>query len=996
MSNECKTLLGHSSRQTWKTGEIKGFASGKAPRPVALARYSGYLASIVLRFILGLGMTCLLITDSLSEPCSDTLSRIALDQVLPTQWGLRPGSEFSVEAVAHYLLTRGKMPLPIGLIRTEDGQYFVKNGHRRFQAAQRARASQPARWTFLDRDEGDFQVEHLSRASLQEVDLIRGWISPMRLGTDLRRSELGGWEKLIERLKFRMSAAELEAFIRRHPEAYLYRSPQNGIVVNQGTGLGHQDLETFLNYMRSMDSTVQIKTGQLAPGFPSDGTILELGYGTGAQAYLHALLHPDLLVVGMDLSPEMQAHAAATYQLPNLVFLVGDALSPDFPVEFFDAVVESSFTHEVFSYGNPIWSSLRVKQLREKSTALLKPMGSHAMRDFGRSPWPEKMHLDLPTSSRDLEGDLGKLSLSDLFLKYIEEVQKFYREKTGQELDVGVREFEASRHGVRTFEVNSLWAHNFLLRLMYVKNRSFWEELPENYPYESIEEAVELAESLGLRVDFSGLIYNPFHLLNWWEGQGVSVRYEDGSSASWPPSNRLLFATRPLPHEPKAFRVRSLREVSARPEFLRFESYLQGDSGPILDLARVPGRTHTFIPFEIINRGSSGGERTSSQAKEVFIWLRRGVEAPNQLVYQKSSRLIRDPKSKKLTIWYGGLTSAALSVLSNESSVSASQRFIQFLRDRLGRILPKDFQFGEVIDSKPFLTAPGGADEVVDLHLLDVSGKAKTVFQLLEQDMKAYRIDHLLAAAHVGMISDPRAEVAAYELALREHLILPAWLGGDPDFSPGAVAFHATLEDLRGTLLHSQRNEQLFKETNEAHSHFLSVMEATIQRIYPSLPTSENRIELVQPKNLSIDTFSVGTYAVDPKGEVWVALERRAFPAMELRGFGSSVFVTPAWRIGKDIDSELSARDFVQHRLVQDFGAKVEKIQALGHGYFPSSRFSAEKVSPYAARVKWSEKTKDLFPYRLRDLLQLAPELPDLHSRIMIYRLAHAAGLFEK
>mgnify|MGYP000952277805 CR=1 FL=1 len=92
------------------------------------------------------------------------------------------------------------------------------------------------------------------------------------------------------------------------------------------------------------------------------GRALEVGCGTGSFARL--LAERAEAVLGLDLSPEMIAIARErSARLPNVEFLVADALSWEYPSEEFDCVASIATLHH-----------LPLKPMLERFRAALRPV----------------------------------------------------------------------------------------------------------------------------------------------------------------------------------------------------------------------------------------------------------------------------------------------------------------------------------------------------------------------------------------------------------------------------------------------------------------------------------------------------------------------------------------------------------------------------------------------------------------------------------------------
>jgi ubiquinone/menaquinone biosynthesis C-methylase UbiE len=111
---------------------------------------------------------------------------------------------------------------------------------------------------------------------------------------------------------------------------------------------------------------------------PPDGSVLDLGCGTGRLLQRLAQQYPDLWGTGLDLSPQMVVAAEARNGCDRLQFTTGNAENLPFPDAAFDAVFSTiSFLH----YPNP-------DVVMAEISRVLKPGGCFYWADYSlRDEW---------------------------------------------------------------------------------------------------------------------------------------------------------------------------------------------------------------------------------------------------------------------------------------------------------------------------------------------------------------------------------------------------------------------------------------------------------------------------------------------------------------------------------------------------------------------------------------------------------------------------------
>lgn len=883
------------------------------------------------------------------QPCPDALKIISIDQLIPTQKGTRR-PHHQLEARRVYIRQKNRLPKPAILFQTPDGRLFIRDGHHDIELARQAGL------TTLNHHQGDFIFEVWSHEEFQEINLAAGWVTPMELGVDFRRPELAGWKRLLQSLRDHWSPTQIEAFIRRHPEAYLVPRSHHGQAETPLSHLSSRDPEEYQEYLRKMDLTMPMKIGQLLPAFPSDGILIDNGFGTGQQSFAYALYNPNLLVVGQDIALDAVNHAASQFQLSNLVFLQGNVLESQWPENFADAVVESSFSHEVFSYGHPVLDIRRVESMRAQAFRQLKEGGTYGFRDFVRPNWPETVVIELPTAPRQGVPPYGHLSLSDLFEDYA---------KTHINRSFRYEEIDSGRPGFRAFRTSGTHAANFLLRVNYTNKTSWESERREQYIYSSQQENIDSFRRTGFRVDYAAPVENHWMIRNWWEKEGIRVLDLNGHPLPWPPSNFVLYATKPFAGDPVSISIQSDIRLET-PEWMKRRSF-ESSAGQRLDMIQVPGKTKLFLPYEKNENG-------------LFLWVRRSMPLYGQYYYAQLSRINQ--------AYYQGFGSGPIARLFQVETPPQEAFSSALLQKVGGHVDPITLGRLPIWQSGSYLTSPGGTDETVTNVFIDVQEKSDIIFDPLRREMKRVKLEQLLAAAHLGAINDPRLELGAYALGIREGAVFFPWIG--PKLTPTSQPTYpsVTLGDYPSLGASTQK---VFTEVSEP-TNFMGVRRVVFQKERVDRSFSTTTMEFIVPTSRSVDTFSVVPYA-NAHGEILVGLEQRSLPSFEQAGFGAQVAVIPAWRISQEATSVEQARTELTNRMLNDFNLHARDILPLGEGYFASSGQTPEKIQPHAVEVDLSQGPKDLVFIPLKNLLANIEQIPDLHTRIGVYRLAHALGL---
>lgn len=883
------------------------------------------------------------------NPCPRLI--LNLRDIQPNQSGFRHGPDYMAR-LKLYLDQKGHLPNPLNLVRFEDGRYYIHDGHHGYAGLLSAGVSQI--------EQGhDFEVTHRTYQDYLEINHYVGWVTPFDPRTHVRLPDLRSFKDLISRLRVKVSQPQLDAFIRNHPEAYSVprNQPQNQSASYEGSTRDRKD------YFQSMDQSMPMKVGHMLGAFPESGILWEPGTGSGGQAAAYAAYYPNLLVLATDLDTQSVRHAQGNFLMPNLLYFQGDALNPDFPKSFVDAVEDSSSGHHFVSYGvsGKDFDEKNIERYRQHVVRVLKPGGYYAMRDFVAPDWPQTVRLFLDNTKGTETDTYGALSKAELF-------EVFARDFRSHDYPRGaaIKVIAENDSGMKVFEAPGEFVANFMLRMQYTNN---WEaELREQYTYYNQAEHVRSLEDLGLRVDFAQPYRNSWIEKNWWPSSVVRVSTVDGVALDLPPTNLILYARKPRPHDVKEIRLKSASEITGA-SWMKLRSYQNltaGETSKKYDVISVPGITQTFVPFE-------------STAEGNFLYLLTEAERPSLVYYSHLSSFDG--------IRYSGITNEAFSRVFPSEAENFKADFDAILKAKALTTLDSHSRANiEGRRSLRFLPSPGTSDELVTLTLVDMKSEARSrVFSAAQS--KRVEVNQFISAVNLGSLPDGRLQVAAYQLAREKAWPLLPWFGGAlPSFDTPNVRVGVAPSYVK---LNRVLNDE-WKEVTVSENPFLSFEKVVFERVRQDGHSDPVTLEFGRPSKLSLNTVSAIPYYFSD-GELFIGFENYSLPSFQSRGYSATQAVVPAFRLSTEVKDRMGLRGEVAKVLQQQFNA-TGSLHSLGEGYFPSPGQTPEKVFPYALHVETGENLSGVVFVPWSILKTELNEIKDLHSLVSIFRLAHALG----
>lgn len=870
---------------------------------------------------------------------------------VPTK-DLRHGEEY-LRRLDLFYERNGHLPEPVKVAVFEDGRYFVLDGHHGFEVLRRRQVN-PLR---VDRD---FTLVKLRYADLSKINHVSDWRTPFDPRLQIRLADLRSYDEFVSRLAQVLGPNELNAFIRQHPEAYsVARDAPKMAQVYEGVA---RDREA---YFRRMDKSMAMKVGQLVGAVPADGILWEPGTGSGAQAAAYAAYYPRLLVLGTDLDQKSVRFAQERFAFPNLIYFQGDALNPDLPSSFVDAVEDSSSGHHFVSYGRTgrDFREENIEEYRAHVSRILKPGGYYAMRDFVAPEWPKRVRIVLSRAPGSAKG-YGAFSKADLFAHF---AKNFKSHDYDPARDL-VKELTATSSD-RSFEAPGEMVANFLLRIDYTEN---WEaELKEQYTYYNQGEHSASLLRHGMRVDFSLAYRNPWIEKQWWPQSVARVFALDGSPLDLPPTNLILYARKLRPFDVKEITLESAAPITGD-SWMRFKKFRSPLGGESRDLITVPGVTKSFLPYESNHEGH-------------FIFVVREALNPALVYY---SRLSGFDGAQ-----YSGLTSDSFTkVVATGDKSSFQQVFAQVLEEKASTTLANDTaQAIRVEKGHSFLPSPGASDELVEMNLVDM-GEHGSSNVFAHSSAKRIEVRQFIAATNMGSIPDGRLQVAAYKLARRKGWDGGPWSGGNlTQWERSSAALLGAYPYSYARLTAAMPKAE-WVEDSTVSEPYLTLESLRLREHRANGESRDFSFESARPAKESVNTVSTIPYCF-AEGELFIGFETYSSPSFESRGLTPTQYVVPAFRLSVGVKDRLALQSEIKAKWGKTFGVNPE-LQNLGEGYFPSPGQSPEKVFPFAVDVgRETEKIKGLRFVPWSHLKNELDAIPDLHTLVAIYRLAHAFGI---
>jgi len=714
--------------------------------------------------------------------------------------------------------------------------------------------------------------------------------------------------------------------------------------------------EAYERYLRGMDASMRQKVALTAAHLLCEGTVADMGMGSGAGSSALAALYPRLKVVGVDLDPTMVAGAQERYAAANLRFCVGDIAQEVFPPSSLDGILDSSVLHHVTSFGG--YAPPRAAAALTRQIAALRDHGTLIVRDF-LAPEDREVWLDLPCTDGDGGNDPRTCSSAALLERFAREFRSLH---SAPGFPV-IRE-PGAREGWRRYRLSLRHANEFLLRKDY---RIDWEsEVKEEYAYFTQGEFEDVFGSRGLRVLASTPLRNPWIVKHRLEGR-CELRAAGGDLLDWPATNYLIAAERVRPGEGVRF-----REAGEVPSvgFLRMTHHRNRQTGVVLDLARRPHVTLDVVPFF-----ESGGD--------LFVVARMSHPRP----------VLATPAARRASLdqtQAPHYVTEPLIVLQTDRALGETAEEMLAGDAGIPAAHVRAFHAGTT-----YYPSPGGTQEEVRSVLVEIAPT------FVSDDLpnrsgfgssgrvRAIEVEQVLRAAQVGGLPDARLELSAYELLLGRGRAPGPWLGAELEVGETAGIDRVTTFEA----LSDRPKRRLFEQAPPSQSPgFLSVCSSRFEELNGTEEVvATGDLQYVLPKTRSACTVACALLA-RRGGELILGLDDDDLPAAQCFTGNSQLLVAPAWRLPLGVESMRSARAWILERIASEYGLRPGRIFDLGGRYHPSAGLSPEVVYPMAVEIleQTAGGARRLDWVALEAVASARGELLDGHLRLVALRSMHA------
>jgi len=690
----------------------------------------------------------------------------------------------------------------------------------------------------------------------------------------------------------------------------------------------------YAEYFAGMNQSMQQKVALTTAHFPPSGTVADMGSGSGKATFDLACLYSGLALVGVDINPKAVEISARTFAKPNLRYLAGDIVEPLFANESLDGILNSSVLHHVTSFNG--FALAPVERLLDNQAAELKRGGVLIIRDFVIPRGPETVDLEL--------------LLDDATL--FETFAKTWKSSHGN----GVRyeERTASRKEVRRFRLLHRIAAEFVLRKDY---RDHWgTELLEEYTYFSQADFERAFVARGLRIVTSVELHNPWIVERRFKGK-IALFDLAGAPLPTPPTNYLIVGEKVGVGAGVRIEERSLKLLE-KPRFLQLRFYKHVDSGLVYELAERPHRTLDVLPWFM-------------QDGRAFVVCKHGFPRPIVNAASDAPDLIEQHGAGYIT------EPIAAIIHDGEASDVAVTRI---LRERAGAVVIR-----HISQAWQYFTSPGGINERVDAHLVEVEPwkheqqvENYTTFSAAGS-VRFLDATQVLRACHVGGMFDARLELNIYRLCRQQGLALGPWIGAELRFHEQAAPKRLPVPESRACF-----------EPCPGVPKFLEICEGEfVEKNAAGEVLASARFEYVRPKLLSHNTLTL-LPVINHAGVLYVGLEPRDLPAVQAFEGKSSFLTLPGMRLPRSVMALGEAETHALHVLNESHDLVCERPIALGGRYHPSTGLTPEVVYPYVVDVMTVGERCGLCFVPLAEALTLS--LKDAHLLTALFRLSHATN----
>lgn len=741
----------------------------------------------------------------------------------------------------------------------------------------------------------------------------------------------------------------------------------------QGTEIKLNVLPTRPNnadYTKKMDLSMVHKVAAGA-AIPGNGTIVDLGSGSGKGSFDLAMLYTDAEVVGVDLMKDMIEAGRENYPAENLTFLQGNVVDPLFPPKSVSAFFASSTFHEVSSY-NDYRIELVEIAIRRVAEAL-QDGGIFVLRDFVLpAQWKQMVYLDLLKTDGKTKGAPKNLSTSAFFKVFAKKFHSSQHKTTGMEY----KQVDSPNQDFDRFYLNFRDAGEFQLHKDY--RESFKSEVQEEYFFLTQNEMERIFIKNGLRVISSIPYYNPYLHRRRFAGKAIIL---SKGKRPLPLIATNIFLTGEKVSETQGTHLTEIvRHNKLSSKYVTIKHLRNKNTGMVMEVASRPNLTLDILPYKVDDNGSV-----------------------NLLIRQNYPRPILTSEGTSSPIDQGRVFGYMMEPLA--FILGAEKPKGEFLEDiLLDRAHISPANISAVHSQIQTFPSPNLIDEIVDQVSVEVNAFSANIPATssaagLTSDgfIREIEATYALRGIQIGTINSARLESAIYSTLLRLGKALGRWIGDEFTLSEQSLNSKISLTTLN-ELLHRplRRAFEILSSEDPARGKYLEVFESTYAEKHNNQLIATVNRQAVRPLSGKMNAAAV-LPIFQSGGEIYIGVEDADLPTVQLHESHSNLIATPVFRVLNSVKDLDKLRLFTKNRLKSVFGVSTKNIYYLGSKYFSSSGLSAEAIYPMVAEIDVNKVRPDsiLHWIKLSDALNGHTQIKHGPLLTLVYRLAHAQGLLK-
>lgn len=711
--------------------------------------------------------------------------------------------------------------------------------------------------------------------------------------------------------------------------------------------------------LKNMDVTMVQKLAFASAHFQlRDGArILDIGCARGFGSYQLALLNPRLHVVGLDYDADYIAEANTKYKLSNLTFMQGDARELDVAEEKFDAILNSSVMHEIYSFSG--YDEDAVMDSLKSQLDCLKDDGVILLRDFMRAEYPDRMvYIDVPQDKVGMLRDYAAIADG---------------EKAHSQQGFFLQHIKTLDDGWERFYLPHDRAYEFIWRKEYTDR--FEPESHEKYSFWKAAQYRDMPESLGARVIYTAPYRNPWIVRNWLDNK-VRLFDEDMNALELPPSNYIAVIQKKAKGE--GLRLYEHRLDDAQPSYLKKERFINDSTGKTLDLVSRPGEVTDVIPYGVNENG------------HMVIYAKASYPRPIVNIHPRAMAHNIDGRT-----WSGHMVEPL--AIANQHREGDPKGITEVLCDRAGFT---DNMIKSITKGMTYYTAPMDVNERVSSVFVNVEGAPYEYemagrFSNFSKDgaVRAFDVQDILRGIQVGMLPEARLELNIYSLMRQSGVTPEPWIGDNFPLKSSASIISRQFNALAG------RGEHYSTVPFNPDDAYLDVHSSRFVEEGTDGVLATQALEFAVPAHKQgrqgPATNSVIILPVlerDSDGALMVGVKPQSFPAVQQKEGKGDIVGLHGFNIPSTVKDTLCLRRYITDKENVD----ASSISQLGESYFPSMGIMPHRVYPYMVSDPSLVQREDLQFVPLREVFEKIDQCKDSHLMIAVYRAVHALGVWQE